>query len=562
MANKSLFKSQSAITTPAVADTTNRAGGKAFAFEPKHCLAQIAATNCFNGTYYADADANLKLAKDAVDALRSDPEFIAKVAVYSRDKGYMKDMPAYLCAVLATLDTKLFRKVFRKVIDNGKMLRNVIQIARSGQAGRTVNITSSAFRGAVQEFFDTKSPYALFRASVGNDPSFRDILRMARPKPNTKEKEVLFAYLNDAEFDKNERVFRIYGYDKFNPRLSRAANVAQGAQRVLKKVHSFDDLPEIVRQYEQFKATGEGEVPNVDFRLLDSFMKEHHWLGVARNAGWTMTRMNLNTFGRHGVFNNSEVTNLIANRLKDREEVLKAKAFPYQLLMAFKAADANVPHVVREALQDAMEIAVDNVPEFGGQVYVAVDVSGSMSSSVTGYRAGGVSSAVRCVDVASLFGAAVLRKNRSAKILPFDTRIHTAELNGRDTVMTNADKLSKFGGGGTDCGLAIEHLNKQGAKGDAIIFVSDCESWVDGSYYGNSTKMLAEWEKFSARNKKAKLVCIDLTPRDNSQVKQARPNILQVGGFSDQVFEVVNSFLNHGHETDHWVSMIESTSLD
>jgi 60 kDa SS-A/Ro ribonucleoprotein len=52
-----------------------------------------------------------------------------------------------------------------------------------------------------------------------------------------------------------------------------------------------------------------------------------------------------------------------------------------------------------------------------------------------------------------------------------------------------------------------------------------------------------------------------LTPRANSQIKQ-RPGVLQVGGFSDAVYDVVNSFIEHGDSADHWVAEIEKINLD
>ena len=48
----------------------------------------------------------------------------------------MKDMPAALAATLAVWDTALLAQVFGRVIDNGKMLRNFVQIVRSGAMGR------------------------------------------------------------------------------------------------------------------------------------------------------------------------------------------------------------------------------------------------------------------------------------------------------------------------------------------------------------------------------------------------------------------------------------------
>ena len=133
-----------------------------------------------------------------------------------------------------------------------------------------------------------------------------------------------------------------------------------------------------------------------------------------------MTRMNLNTFQRHGVFDHPEMVEMIADRLRDADAIRKARVFPYQLLAAYKAADANeaIPREITDALQDAMEIAIENVPAIDGKVWIFPDVSGSMQSAVTGYRKGSTS-AVRCLDVAALFAAAILRKNPTAEVIPF-----------------------------------------------------------------------------------------------------------------------------------------------
>lgn len=528
MANKNLFGSSISSTKPVpAADTVNNAGGKAYKFDKRHALAQIAATNCFNGTFYASAEDNLKLAKEAALALVDDPEFIAKVAVYSRDKSYMKDMPAFLTVVLSELDKVLFRKVFRKVVDNGKMLRNVIQMARSGAVtGKKANMSAGTWRHAIQGWFDSRGPWPLFKASIGQDPSMRDILRMCRPRPNTPEKEALFGYF-------------------------------------LGKDIALDKLPENVRAYELFKKDKTGPVPDVDFRLLDSLgIGDKEWAEIARNAPWMMTRMNINTFARHNVFKNKEVTQVVADKLKNKELIEKARAFPYQLYVAWREIkdNAEVPFAVKDALQDAMELAIDNVPALPGNGFVCVDCSGSMGSPITGSTAGRHASSATCVEVAGLIASAVARKNRSAEIYTFDNSAKLVNLNTRDTVITNTEKLARAGGG-TNITAPLRDLNAKGAKGDWVFYVSDMESWIDGGYYGTGTALAAEWEKFKIRNPKARMVCCDLTPRNNSQIK-VRKDVLQVGGFSDTVFDVVASFIEYGDSGDHWESEIDKVNLD
>lgn len=100
-----------------------------------------------------------------------------------------------------------------------------------------------------------------------------------------------------------------------------------------------------------------------------------------------------------------------------------------------------MPAEVREALQDAMEIAPENVPAIAGRVVVCPDVSGSMPSPLTGHRKGSTT-AVRCLDVAALVAAALVRKNRDADVLPFSDDVVPARLNPRDSVMTNAKVLA------------------------------------------------------------------------------------------------------------------------
>jgi 60 kDa SS-A/Ro ribonucleoprotein len=133
MANKTLFKSIVGKFLP-VTDAINEEGAPAYKLSAKHALAQYAATGCMNHTFYASADE--QLAKVLELCAEVDAEFIAKTALFCRERSLMKDMPALLCAVLSVRDRALLAEVFPRVIDNGRMLRNFVQIVRSGAVGR------------------------------------------------------------------------------------------------------------------------------------------------------------------------------------------------------------------------------------------------------------------------------------------------------------------------------------------------------------------------------------------------------------------------------------------
>ena len=271
-------------------------------------------------------------------------------------------------------------------------------------------------------------------------------------------------------------------------------------------------------------------------------------------------RQNLNTFLRHGVLAKQKNIDIVAAKLRDRTAIARARALPYQLLTAFQATVDDMPHAIREALQDAMETAVRNVPEFAGNVVVCPDVSGSMHSPVTGHR-GSATSQTRCIDVAALMAAAVLRHNPKAQVLPFEMDTVNIRLNPRDSIMTNAEKLARIGGGGTRCSAPLEQLNRKKAKVDLLIMVSDNESWADNEQqWGSKTSLMKEWDKLKQRCPQAKLVCIDIQPYTHAQA-QNRSDILNIGGFSDQVFSLIGEFAETGMNADAWVAAIERIKL-
>lgn len=518
MANTTLFQSIKNRFTKT--DTHNEAGGIAYTLTLKQQLAQLAATGCLNNTYYADAQSQLDQVLKLAESL--DAEFIAKTAVYARQKGFMKDMPALLLAVLAQKDVNMLARVFDQVVDNGKMLRNFAQIIRSGAVGR--KSFGNRPKKLMQTWLLTATEKQLLNAAIGNSPSLADVVKMVHPKPREAWRAAWFAWLIGKPYDR-------------------------------------EALPPITRAFEDYKQSRQGELPNVPFQMLTALdLNSGDWAQIARNGSWQQVRQNLNTFLRHEVFAKSKNIKMVAEKLRDETAIARARVLPYQLLTAYQATSNQMPFEIREALQDAMETAVQNVPAIQGKVVVCPDVSGSMHSSVTGYR-GSATSKTRCIDIAALVSAAMLRTNPQARVIPFEQITVNVQLNPRDSIMTNAEKLANIGGGGTACSAPLAMLNREKADVDLVVIVSDNESWVDDSQqWGATTSLMKEWDILKRRCPEAKLVCLDIQPYTKAQARN-RHDILNIGGFSDQVFSLIGSFAERGMGTDFWVEEIEKTPL-
>ena len=518
MANTTLF--QSLKTRLTAADTRNEAGGIAYTLTPKQQLSQLAATGCLNSTYYADAQDQLEQVLELAKNLNA--EFIAKTAVYARQKGFMKDMPALLLAVLAQKDVNMLARAFDQVADNGKMLRNFAQIIRSGAVGR--KSFGNRPKKLMQTWLLTATEKQLLNAAIGNSPSLADVVKMVHPKPREAWRAAWFAWL-------------------------------------IGKPYEREALPPITRAFEDYKQSRQGTLPDVPFQMLTALeLNSGDWAQIARNGSWQQVRQNLNTFLRHDVFAKSKNIKMVAEKLRDKTAIRRARVLPYQLLTAYQATSEQMPSEIREALQDAMETAVQNVPAIRGKVVVCPDVSGSMHSPATGYR-GSATSRTRCIDIAALVSAAMLRTNLQARVIPFEQITVNVQLNPRDSIMTNAEKLANIGGGGTACSAPLIMLNREKADVDLVIIVSDNESWADREQrWGGKTSLMKEWDILKQRCPEAKLVCLDIQPYTTAQA-QNRRDILNIGGFSDQVFTLIGSFAEQGMGADFWVEEIEKTEL-
>src|SRR5262249_52997504 len=153
-------------------------------------------------------------------------------------------------------------EVFDRVIDSPKMLRNFVQIVRSGAVGR--KSLGTLPKRLVQAWLAARSDEQLFRGSVGQDPSLADIVKMVHPRPDTDSRRALYAYL-------------------------------------LGRPHEDALLPDVVRKFEHFKRVvrtkGQApETPDVPFQMLTALdLSTEQWADIARHATWQTTRMNLST---------------------------------------------------------------------------------------------------------------------------------------------------------------------------------------------------------------------------------------------------------------------------
>jgi 60 kDa SS-A/Ro ribonucleoprotein len=555
MANKALFHGTppgQIIDTPT---TRNDAGGLAYTRSDETALAQMALTGTMNDTFYVAAE----LQYDRLYALANkvSPTYLAKLAIYAHEFGYMKDTPAFLLAVLTKRDVTLVEPVFRRIIHNGKSLRNFVQFMRSGMCGRKSLGTAS--KRLIQNWLNSQSISKLLRASIGNAPSLTDIVKMVHPKAPDQAHNEFYQWLIKGDLPNYTPLKDFYAYrDKLNETKQPAGMIRGGEE---------DSIPNL------------GPLPNVPFEMLMNLdLPSSAWIELADQMTWTQLRMNLNNLKKNKVFEDPIVLSRIALRLGDADAVKAARVFPYQLFTTHLNIDADMPLPIKNALRDAVHVALSNVPEIIQSLMIGTDISLSMDDPVTGRRKGATTK-TRNVDVAALVTSAFVRTSKRVACVPFNTqgRDGSMYLNRANSVFDNARSLAGLVGGGTVIEIPLQVLNNRPDyftmdEDGVILIISDNESWANArrdQYFGHmlarkdgrNTPLMLEWRHFRKTHPKAKMILLDISPNTTIQAPD-EPGVLNIGGFSDNVFRLIDDFVNDRGGLESIATRVHEVNLE
>ncbi len=140
------------------------------------------------------------------------------------------------------------------------------------------------------------------------------------------------------------------------------------------------------------------------------------------------------------------------------------------------------------------------------------------------------------------------------------TASHMSDIEPLDTIPTITNKIQRFPTGGTDMSAPLRLLDTKGVEDlDLLIWITDEQSWMDTASY-HRERIAGLWEKYRSKNRKAKAVFINLQAYETVQVVDDG-NVLNIGGWSDAMFETISSFIKGDLETGNWVAKIKAIKI-
>lgn len=438
---------------------SNRDGFPSYGQDFRRDFVQVLLTNTLGSTWYADRDKILEESRAVHDvAIKTDPDFAAKAIVYARNHGMMRTQPILALAALGkagrsnTIARQRFSSIFDDVILTPNDLRDFVSLyqglntaprvwKKHGSKLLLTAVTASeggrSIKRAVGKWLSTKlSEYWLIK--YGSDkqrPSLWDMIRMSHPSPTP-------GYPN----------YIAYAH------YLKTGNVPPGCEQL----STFDALKRATTDAERIAAITVGRLPH---EVSTAFAKSPAvWKAIIPQLPILALLRNLATLERHGVIEHAREK--ISSTFQNKEAVLKSKILPYRFLEADKHVNTGW---VKDALRDAVEHSFANIPTFPGITSVLLDVSPSMKP---GWRHDGF------MRTAAIFAVAVMKSNGNrGKLVAFDGEAAEASISMRDSLLTQADKLTtaRIVGDHTNHGAAMGVLIREKSFADNIVVITDGE---------------------------------------------------------------------------------------
>lgn len=447
--------------------TTNLAGGDAYSQDPKLELVSHLLTSFVSDQFYRSAEKGIA----RLDQLLSnvDPRFAAKAAVYARTKYGMRSVSH---VVAGTLAMKASGQAWLKDFLNAVVYRpdDITEIV------------------AYYKLISKRNPSAAMKKGLGR----------------------ALSSFNEYQLGK---------YRAENAKLSLVDCV-----NLLHPKHT-PALAKLVKG--ELKATGTWEM-----ELTQAGQKadnEEHKLELKKEAwkklieedkiGYFALLRNL----RNILEQAPEVLDKALAMLQEEKRIKASLVLPFRFVTAIKeiqkigGSDANR---VLTAIGNAVEISLNNVPEFPGKTLVVIDTSGSMQG--------------KPMEIGSLF-AAVLYKASNADLMHFSDKAAYLNFMKSDNALTIADGISRNSFAcGTNFHAPFELLLRDRAKYDRIIILSDMQGWMQS--YGSSIQGgFNVYKKELITN--PILYSFDLQGLGSLQFPER--NVYCLAGFSDKVFDMM-----------------------
>ena len=523
----------------------NFMGEMAFKMEDKEELISTVMTTFLQGEYY-EKEAT-KIARIQELLKKVDPLFAAKLAIYARNEGNLRSVTHFVAAEIAKYvsGTDWGKRFYNRIVVRPDDMSEIVSAYAhiNGMSQKDISKIPNAMKGGFKTALERLDAYQLDKYKMKNrSVSMIDLIRLFHPKGNQKNAEAFKRLVN------GESLEGLYETKILEKEMTKAGQLTKGATEDEKKEAKHEAIAEI----------------------LDN-VKGMPIMNLIRNL-------------RNIILYAPDKVEDACAQLRIKDKILNSRLLPFRFATAYaeiekmtwgkpntdtsiafesdkaegeltKAQFDSLKRSVLDALEDAIQYSVENIPELEGNVAILVDHSGSCRGDAGGSSAVSAFSKTSTAMIGNLFGSMMAYRQKNVYIGLFGDKLIDVPMD-RNMKMLDFNKMS-FDKGAccgpcTEAGI-YDFMRKcidEKKKVDNVVVFSDCQ-------IGNNTYKFTPWygdkssdcgghfhelfKEFKKLNPMCNWIVVNLRQSGGTSVFDKSMRILNIAGWSDKIFDTIKS---------------------
>ena len=522
----------------------NAMGENAYQLSAKEELVSTCMTTFLSGDHYYETEK--EVVNRIVNKLNEvDPLFAAKLALYVRNEGNLRSVSHLIAATIAkrASGTEWSKRFYNKIVVRPDDMSEILSAyaVQNKMDLKKIRKIPNAIKKGFKTALERLDAYQIDKYKMNSrQVKMLDLVNLFHPKGTQRNQQAYHNLVN------GESLAGLYASKVLEKEMTKAGQKTQG------------------KSVQEKEAAKKEAIENV----------------LSNVKG--MPIMNLLRNLRNIILYAPKSVDDACAQLTNETAVLNSRLLPFRFATAYeeiekmsfsdKKSDTSIAfeedynnqtitateftklkEKVLNAIEDALQISCQNIPELEGNTAILIDHSGSVRGDSGGSSRVSAFSKTTTAMIGNLFGSMMAYRQKNVYIGLFGDRLIPVKVDRSQRLLDFNKKSFDKGancGGGTEQGIYdfFRQAVREKKKIDNIIVFSDCQIGSSGStsWYGTSgTERSATFQdlikQFRKINPLCNIIVVDIHNTRGNNVFYKPERVLNIAGWSANIFDVIKS---------------------
>lgn len=522
----------------------NAMGENAYQLSAKEELVSTCMTTFLSGDHYYETEK--EVVNRIVNKLNEvDPLFAAKLALYVRNEGNLRSVSHLIAATIAkrASGTEWSKRFYNKIVVRPDDMSEILSAyaVQNKMDLKKIRKIPNAIKKGFKTALERLDAYQIDKYKMNSrQVKMLDLVNLFHPKGTQRNQQAYHNLVN------GESLAGLYASKVLEKEMAKAGQKTQGKSVQEKEAAKKEAIENVLSNVKGMP------IMNLlrNLRNIILYAPKSVDDACAQLTNETAV-LNSRLLPFRFATAYEEIEKMSFSDKKSDTSIAFEEDYNNQTITATEFAELK--EKVLNAIEDALQISCQNIPELEGNTAILIDHSGSVRGDSGGSSRVSAFSKTTSAMIGNLFGSMMAYRQKNVYIGLFGDRLIPVKVDRSQRLLDFNKKSFDKGancGGGTEQGIYdfFRQAVREKKKIDNIIVFSDCQIGSSGStsWYGTSgTERSATFQdlikQFRKINPLCNIIVVDIHNTRGNNVFYKPERVLNIAGWSANIFDVIKS---------------------